>query len=442
MGWHSVYDIMENNTTKWILVALVAILAIGLIAVLVIDDREPIGLYIGDHEVTEEGELFDNKYGNFDYDRETNTLYVMSVYLSKDVMGYRTYGGIMLGDGQQGDVDFMISYEGGRALNIVFMGDCNITGKTESVSGYAGLFYFGKNTTVYVSGPGKLIGEYPNHSLFYGKNTKLFINGLDIETSGTIDVPVAADYVSVADSYLDLRTDSGYAGVYSARGTVFKDAIIDSVGFMYGMYLGTTYIYDSHLDIDATGLGLKVYACKSYDSVIRSVSADAGLYFYDPLYFEGGYLYSDAQNYYALSSIDTTLEIRDAVMDLHTVNGNAIQAWSVLIYDSDIIASSDNGSGIYANVNGIVKQENAKVVIDNSNVEASGAIAAVWAAGDLEIVDSVLKNGCKILSAVGMRDVLCHAVCDSSETSLELIVHSAYVLPVNASKEVWITASM
>jgi len=365
----------------------------------------------------------------------------MSLYLLKDSMGSRTYSGIMLGDGQQGDVDFMISYEGTRDLNIVIMGDCNIEGKTEPVSGYAGLFYFAKEITVNVSGPGMLIGDYPNHSLFYGQKTKLFIDNLDIKTAGTIDVPIAADYISVIDSNLDLNTDDGYAGVYSARGTLFKDATVHSAGFVNGMYLGTTYMYGSHFDMDATGLGLKVYACKSYDSEIRSVSTGAGLYFYDPLYFEGGYLYSEAKNYYALSSIDTTLEIRDAKVDVHTVYGNAIQAWSILIYDSDVDASSDYGSGIYANVNGIVKQENAKVLIDNSSVEASGAIGALWAAGDVLIVDSVLKNGCNVLSAVGMRDVLCHAVCDSSETSLELIIQASYVLPVNASKDVVITAS-
>lgn len=410
------------------------------------------GLFIGNQAIRHEGEQFSNTYGNYCYKAETNTLLIEKTTLSDKSLELKEYDNVRISEAENVDtVKFLLSYEGTRDLHLELSGDINI--RLLNSSGYVGYLYVKNEVNVHINGPSLINANNLTHSFIYGPKANFYFR--DVNTSICCDSLCFGIYAQAAkfaackiNITVDKTNDSSsrYGGLYIGGGFSTNNSTITSHGFIYGIYCGTTYLYDSKLNATATFVGLNFYALTTYDSDIIVFSDRSGALFYDGLYMTRGSIFVSAKSDVSIASTEATLLFDNVTVNALNDKGSCIQAWRILAYNSEINASTNNGYCLVCNFNGYVPiEEKATILISNSdvNAETKGANAcAIYGIGLFKMEDASFVNNEKYLfEEIYVKDIIpdnVFAICDKDQTELQYVIEKSQYKPTNGVKTVGI----
>jgi len=403
-------------------------------------------IYLGEHQIVKEGTQKSLDFPNISYEYSTNTLTILPSVFKYSYCGAKSYDGIYLG-GQEniGKVSFLFTYSGTKDLNIVLYGDNKFINDCDVSSTIVGGIYIEKGAKVNIKGPGLIFTTNLTHSVLYGKEAFVNFEDVSVESSNnTCSFGIACDQASFVDCDIDVEvTDYGYSGLYIPNGTYDTRTHFNSVGFDYGYYVGSTFMYDgcvleSH---NTKEIAANFYALEAYDSTLKLSSDSCGISCYDGATFNNceGFVYSDCL--YGFNSLEATLVFNNCDFDVSVNEGIGIQAWRNFFFDSTIKVVSIDGIGINSEYNvNVGEADHPGVYIYNSYITAEGSDVAIYSTADLEIEGSVLTSDQKILGKlVEMFDNnIMKAICEKTET--ELILTSGEegqrIYPTNAAKKV------
>lgn len=416
-------------------------------------------LYIGNMPVKYEGSQYENKYGNYRYSYDNNTLYLDKSGITDIGLELKEYADIRIGDREQFDsVKFLLSYEGTRDLHIELSGDINISLLNDA--GLIGYLYVKNEVNVFVNGPSLIMSHTLTHSLIYGEKANVYFSNINTD----IDCPslcfgLFVDTAKFSTSKINLTTDKNddtytrYAGLYVGNGISVGNSLIEIHGFNYGAYCGTSYLYDSKLNVTATFVGVNFYALTTYDSDIIVISEGSGSLFFDGLYMHNGSISSFAESGVAISSTEATLLFEFATVNAVINNGNGMQAWRILAYCSELKVKSNTGYCMQCTFNAHVPvEEKATILVSycNVNAETLGSDkCAIYGIGKFILEDGIFANDEKYLFEeiiIGYQEEEISdnvfAICDKDQTKLNYIVEGSQYIPTNGTKTVGITRTI
>jgi len=388
-------------------------------------------LYIGTTMISEQN-LIKFEGNNITYDYESNTLTLNGGYLTDEKSGYRVIENVYLGSDStnNGNVGFLISYEGNRDLTINVYGDYHLN-YTPSVSEqYKGIFYFKNDINVYFKGPGNLISDTFNHSFTYGRKADTHFENIEMDAivDGSLIFGVASEEITMANCIFNIEGDGGYSGVYTGRGLACSRTTLNIAGIEYGLFSGTSYFYNNSIVnvIGTSGIGAKFYGICAYNTKFSIDSEGSGLYVYDPGTFVNCEMNIKAKMYFAINDSDTTLIFNGCKLELYCESGSLINAWSLRFNNSTVKGENKNGFGIYANFNANVKYVVSSIYINNTTFDIVSAKAALWSSGILDIDEDleILNGGHVLKKTDDNTDITVKAICDAEVNELILSTDS------------------
>ena len=363
-------------------------------------------LYIGNNKIGKSGDYSTLDYmhyigkkekGNIVYDFESNTLYLNQATLVAEKIGLHEFKANI--DDEEVVLKGMIGWTGGGTLNIKMSNDnyfvCDTEDEEDSI-----FVCPSEGGVLNIEGSSAVTFADADVSIIMNMRGKTEINSVYFESSDLSDYGIYSKELEINNSDINLFNGlavmSGSVGIYANNATV-KDSYCRIEGFDCGAIVTVLNLIDTCMDVKGLDTGLYIdwlnaYGHRTdsgYSTVISAYGEGFGISTYDVMHFSGCDVRATCDEGYAITTVDTTINLIDSSLTAYANVGEAVHAFMLNFVNSNVEAEVGEGVAIRTSIHGaqdIGREFEPVMKFINSNIYAKGDVA-ICGFGHLEEQD-------------------------------------------------------